>query len=118
MKKNKLKFYDRYNSLFKYKYTYFEEVWDIVFFIPKQENFKMHLNNIGRLLEVEFGGVFEITYWDEREREIDTNIPLDTFLGGKSFVLEEDFSQEEVERVGRFLKHKLTGESAIYTLFT
>lgn len=117
MKKNKLKFYDRYNSLFEYEYTYFKEVWDIVFFIPKQENFKMHLNNIRRLLEVELGGVFEITYWNEREREIDTNIPLNTFLGSKNSTLEDFFSQEEIERVERFWKNKSTGESAIYTLF-
>lgn len=71
MKINKLKFYNRYNSLFKYKYTYFEKIWDIVFFISNHENFKMHLNNIRRLLEVELGGILEITFWDEdKERSI------------------------------------------------
>lgn len=117
MRRKKQKFYDRYCSLDSYEtinYEDEEEFYHIVK-ISKKDNFKQHLENIRRLLDIEYGGVFDIEYWDEKERTIETNIPYGVYYG---FSEHQDFlSDEENERVDRFLRYKIMGEKPIKRLW-
>lgn len=115
--KNKEKIFDRYNSLFSYKTLNYEnkEIFYHIIKIPKKDNFKQHLENVRRLLEMEFGGVFRIEFWDEKERTIETNIPYCVYYGLSEH---QDFlSDEEKERVDRFWRYKNIGESPIRNLW-
>ena len=119
MKKNytKKKFYDRYSSLFSYKTTNYEEIeiYDIVIIVPKKDNFKQHLENVRRLLKIEFGGVFNIVFWDEKSRTIDTDIPYNVFYNNK--VYHEFFTDEVNEKIDKFWNYKNTGENVIQKLW-
>ena len=112
--RKKSKFYNRYDSLFKYQKFCRKEVYDIVFVIPKSENFRKHLENISRLLQTELGGIFEIVFWDERRREIDTNIPVNAFEGVNYHLI---CSQEESEKLDKFWRYKRTKEKSICKLW-
>lgn len=114
---DKRKFYNRFYSLFDYKpyITYFEEIWDVEIFIPKNEPFMLHLKNIQRLIEFEFGGVYEIVYWNESDRIISTNLPKLVFKGinNTDWLL----TNEQNEKLKFFLKNKKVGELIYESLF-
>lgn len=117
MRRTKQKFYDRYYSLGSYKTINYEdeEVFYHIIKIPKKENFKQHLENVRRLLEIEYGGVFEIEFWDENERTIETNIPYRVYYGFQDY---QDFlSDEENEKIDIFWRYKITGETVIQKLW-
>lgn len=114
----KIKFYNRYYSIYRYKTTSIAptmEYYDTRILIPKTENFRMHLENIRRLLEIEFGGVFKIIFMDEKARYIDTDIPLAIFEGYNVF--KDDFTPEENEKIDKFLTYHFTGEKPIVSLW-
>ena len=115
-KKLKLKLMDRYNSIYKYKTSYIKEIYDIIIMVPKKDNFKRHLANVRRLLQVEFGGVFDIVIWYEEEREIHTNIPLNIYLGEYE-VMKDDFSFDEYERIKTFFLYRFTEETTLQPLW-
>ena len=120
MKRIKQKFYDRYCSIDSYETIYYEDEEGFFYMItiPQKDNFKQHLENIRRLLKIEYGGVFDIVFWDEEERIIETNIPYRIYRGFFDFDYDLDFfSIEEKEKVERFLRYKNTGETVIQSLW-
>ena len=67
---------------------------------------------------MEYGGVFDIEFWDEEERTIETNIPYSIYSGSFDSDYDLDFfSNEEKEKVERFLRYKNAGETVIQRLW-
>lgn len=115
MGKGTLKFYDKYNSLFEYDCFFLNKTNHLVISIPKEGDFLLHLENVRRLLEIEFGGIFEIENGDEMKRTIETNLPERIYKG-------IDFTsvyltEEENNKVYKYWKYKICGESNLQTLW-
>ena len=102
------KFYNRYYSLYEYDYDHYEDWYDAVINIPEDENFIQHVENVRRLLEVEFGGVFHVTLVDRRTREIFTDLPID-LLNDDDYDKSE-LTAEEIEKIEEFRRYRFTDE--------